>query len=149
MDRTLIDTIDRHGDPLAFKLRQGSRSPLLQGGHDVIKVEARQMAMHQKEAVITDGAEASAWRVTTDEGKHPNDTDLAPFLLGFFNAGIQIDLAQQISRIAAERGPASSRSISGSKCRAPAISACSAMPPAPVRRRLGSLCSRPVSHSAT
>jgi hypothetical protein len=104
MDRTLIDTIDRHGDPLAFKLRQGSRSPLLQGGHDVIKVEARQMAMHQKEAVITDGAEASAWRVTTDEGKHLNGTDLAPFPLGFFNAGIQIDLAQQISRIAVERG---------------------------------------------
>ena len=104
MNSPLTDTIDKHGDPLAFKLRQGSRSPLLQGGRDVIKVEARQMALHQKEAVVTDGVDSSAWRVTSDEGKHLKGTDLAPFPLGFFNAGIQVDLAQQIRRLAAERG---------------------------------------------
>jgi len=104
MDPTLTDTIDKHGDPLAFKLRQGSPSPLLQGGRDVITVEARQMAGHQKEAVVTDGAKASAWRLTSDEGKHLKGTDLAPFPLGFFNAGIQIDLARQIRRLAAVRG---------------------------------------------
>jgi len=104
MDPTVTDTIDKHGDPLAFMLRQGSPSPLSQGGRDIIKVEARQMALHQKEAVVTDGAESSAWRVTSDEGKHLKGTDLAPFPLGFFNAGIQVDLAQQIRRIAAERG---------------------------------------------
>jgi uncharacterized OsmC-like protein len=104
MHPTLTDTIDKHGDPLAFKLRQGNRSPLLQGGRDVITVEARQMAGHQKEAVVTDGANASAWRVTSDEGKHLRGTDLAPFPLGFFNAGIQVDLAQQVRRLAATRG---------------------------------------------
>jgi len=104
MDPTLTDTIDKHGDPLAFKLRQGSRAPLVHGGGDVIKVEARQMAGHQKEAVITDGAEASAWRVTSDEGKHLKGTDLAPFPLGYFNAGIHVDLVQQIRRLAADRG---------------------------------------------
>jgi uncharacterized OsmC-like protein len=104
MDATLTDTIDKYGDPLGFKLRQGSGSPLLQGGRDVITVEARQMALHQKEAVVTDGAEASAWRLTSDEGIHLKGTDLAPFPLGFFNAGIHADLAQQIRRIAAERG---------------------------------------------
>jgi len=40
MDTTLADTIDRHDDPLGFKLSQGRASPLLQGGQDVIKVEA-------------------------------------------------------------------------------------------------------------
>jgi uncharacterized OsmC-like protein len=104
MDKTLTETIDRYGDPLAFKLRHGNSSPLLRGGRDVIKVEARQMALHQKEAVISDGVAACAWRVTSDEGKHLKGTDLAPFPLGFFNAGIQVDLAQQIRRIAAERG---------------------------------------------
>ncbi len=104
MDPTLTDTIDKHGDPLGFKLRRGSPSPLLQGGRDIIKVEARQMALHQKEAIVTDGAESSAWRVTSDEGKHLKGTDLAPFPLGYFNAGIHVDLAQQIRRIAAERG---------------------------------------------
>jgi len=106
MDPTLTDTIDMHGDPLAFKLRRGSPSPLLQGGRDVITVEARQMAGHQKEAVVTDGANSSAWRLTSDEGKHLKGTDMAPFPLGFFNAGIQIDLARQIRRLAATRGVA-------------------------------------------
>jgi hypothetical protein len=103
MDATLTDTIDMHGHPLAFKLRQGGASPLLKGERDVVKIEARQMALHQKECVAADGADACAWRLTSDEGKHLKGTDLAPFPLGFFNAGIQVDLAQQIRRLAAER----------------------------------------------
>lgn len=103
MDASLTDTIDKYGDPLAFKQSQGELSPLLQGGHDVIKIEARQMALHQKECVAADGAAACAWRLSSDEGKHLKGTDLAPFPLGFFNAGIQVDLAQQIRRLAAQR----------------------------------------------
>ena len=100
----MTDTIDMHGDPLAFKLRQGrGRSPLLGAGRDVIKVEARQMAGHQKEAVVTEGADASAWRLTSDEGKHLRGTDLAPFPLGFFNAGMQSDLYGRIRALAATR----------------------------------------------
>jgi hypothetical protein len=35
MDPSLTDTIDRHGDPLAFRLRQGrARSLLLGSGRD-------------------------------------------------------------------------------------------------------------------
>ena len=105
MDPTLTDTIDRHGDPLAFRFRQGrGRSPLLGAGRDVIKVEARQMAGHQKEAVASEGAQGSAWRLTSDEGKHLKGTDLAPFPLGFFNAGMQADLYRRLRRVAAERG---------------------------------------------
>ena len=102
MDPRSTATIDMHGDPLAFRLRQGrGRSPLLGGGRDVIKVEARQMAGHQKEAVVTEGADASAWRLTSDEGKHLRGTDLAPFPLGFFNAGMQGDLYGRIRTLAA------------------------------------------------
>ena len=102
MDPTLTDTIDMHGDPLAFRLRQGRGRPrLLTGGRDVIKVEARQMAGYQKEAVVTEGAEGSAWRLTSDEGKHLRGTDLAPFPLGFFNAGMQGDLYGRIRTLAA------------------------------------------------
>src|SRR5262245_53124702 len=104
MDPTLSDTIDRHGDPLAFRLRQGrARAPLLVQGRDVIKVEARQMAGHQKEAVVTEGADGSAWRLTSDEGKHLKGTDLAPFPLGYFNAGLQSDLYGRIRSLAAAR----------------------------------------------
>jgi hypothetical protein len=105
MDPQAIDTIDSHGDPLAFRLRQGrGRSPLCGSGRDAIKVEARQLAGHQKEAVVTEGADGSAWRLTSDEGKHLRGTDLAPFPLGFFNAGMQSDLYGRIRTIAAARG---------------------------------------------
>jgi uncharacterized OsmC-like protein len=104
MDPKLTDTIEMHGDPLAFRLRQGrGRSPLLGGGRDVIKVEARQLAGHQKEAVVTEGVDASSWRLTSDEGKHLRGTDLAPFPLGFFNAGMQSDLYGRIRTLAATR----------------------------------------------
>jgi hypothetical protein len=105
MDSHILDTIDRHGDPLAFLLQQGKgRSPLHRSGRDVIKVEARQLAGHQKEAVVTEGADASAWRLTSDEGKHLRGTDLAPFPLGFFNAGMQSDLYGRVRMLAAARG---------------------------------------------
>jgi uncharacterized OsmC-like protein len=105
MDSSLTETIDANGDPLAFKLRQGTgRSPLLgPGGRDVIKVEARQMAEHQKEAVVTAGADGSSWRLSSDEGRHLRGTDLAPFPLGFFNAGMQSDLYGRIRTLAAAR----------------------------------------------
>src|SRR5882757_9026676 len=100
----MTDTIDHHGDPLAFRLRQGrGRSPLLGTGRDVIKVEARQLAGHQKEAVGTQRADGSAWRLTSDEGKHLRGTDFAPFPLGFFNAGMQSDLYGRIRTLAAAR----------------------------------------------
>jgi uncharacterized OsmC-like protein len=103
MDPTLTDTIDMHGDPLAFLVRRGSAAPL-RSGRGVIKVEARQMAGHQKEVVLTEGAEGGAWRLTSDEGLHLKGTDVAPFPLGFFNAGLQADLYGRMRTLAAGRG---------------------------------------------
>jgi hypothetical protein len=104
MDHTSTDTIDRQGDPLAFKLRQG-QSPLFAAqAREVIKVEARQLAGHQKEALVSEGAQGSAWRLSSDEGKHLRGSDLAPFPLGFFNAGLQGDLYGRIRALAAGRG---------------------------------------------
>jgi uncharacterized OsmC-like protein len=102
----MTDTIDAHGDPLAFKVRATTgRSPLAAGsGRDVIKVEARQLAHHQKEAIVGDGEQGAAWRLTSDEGVHLKGTDLAPFPLGFFNAGMQADLYRQLRRLAPQRG---------------------------------------------
>src|ERR1700738_1506884 len=107
MDPKFTDTIDMHGDPLAFRVRQRrGPAPLLGGGRDVIKVEARQLAGHQKEAVVTEGEDGSAWRLTSDEGKHLRGTDLAPFPLGFFNAGMQSDLYGRIRTLGAVRNVA-------------------------------------------
>ncbi|MDH3739821.1 MAG: hypothetical protein OER92_11555 [Alphaproteobacteria bacterium] len=100
------DTIDSSGYPLAFKTHQGTtRSPLLsaQSGRDVFVTDVRSMNGYQKEAVVTEGAGGSAWRMTTDEGKHIKGTDLAPFPLGFFNAGLHADLIKRILMIAEAR----------------------------------------------
>jgi len=103
------DTIDAFGDPLAFRARQGTERPSVirnAAGHDVFTVEARQMAHHQKEAVVTEGASGSAWRITSDEGKHLSGTDLAPFPLGVFNAGLHGDLHNRLLATAAASGVA-------------------------------------------
>jgi uncharacterized OsmC-like protein len=100
------DSIERPGLPLGFKLAPGrARSPVACGtvGRDVFKVEARQLAGHQKEAVVAEGANGSRWRLTSDEGKHLKGTDLAPFPLGYFNAGLQADLANRILWLAKVR----------------------------------------------
>lgn len=101
------DSIEGSGYPLAFKFRQGpARSGLITGqaAHDVFKVEARAMGGHQKEAVVTEGDTGSAWRLASDEGAGLNGTDLAPFPLGFFNAGVQADLLGRIRMLADAQG---------------------------------------------
>ncbi|NKB47738.1 MAG: hypothetical protein GKS02_00085 [Alphaproteobacteria bacterium] len=103
------ETIDGSGYPLAFKVRQGGvRSPLLTSdfGRDVFIAEARTLSGYQKEAVVSEGSRGSAWRMTTDEGKHIKGTDLAPFPLGFYNAGLHADLLRRILVIARARSMA-------------------------------------------
>lgn len=103
----MSDSTDSYAGPLAFKVLQGQgRSPVLadRQGRDVFKVEARQLVGHQREAVVTEGASGSAWRVISDEGVHLKGTDLAPFPFGFFNAGLQGDLFHRIRSGAAASG---------------------------------------------
>ena len=96
------DTIERSGFPLGFRTRAGSDAAAGSGVH---VVEARKMASaHQKEAVIRRDGEAGAWRVVSDEGVRLGGTDLAPFPLGFFNAGLHADLAGHLVALAKERG---------------------------------------------
>jgi len=100
------DSIEGSGFPLGFKLREGAgRSPLVSGtaARDVFKVEARQLGGHQKEAVVTEGASGPCWRLVSDEGKHLKGSDLAPFPLGYFNAGLQADLVNRILWLAEAR----------------------------------------------
>ena len=58
---------------------------------------------HQKEAVVTEGQSGSSWRLTTDEGGHINGTDLAPFPLGYYNAGLHADLLNRVVGLAGQR----------------------------------------------
>ncbi|TCT05682.1 hypothetical protein [Aquabacter spiritensis] len=92
-------------DP-AFKVAAGRTAPgcIAAEGQDLFLVEARQVGPHLKEAVVGEGADGAIWRLASDEGLHLNGTDLAPFPLGFFNAGLQSDLQQRIVSAALKHG---------------------------------------------
>ena len=100
------DTIDGSGFPLGFLATEGAGRPAILGNapaSDTFVVEARMLAGHQREGVIKEGANGGSWRLTCDEGKHMKGTDLAPFPLGFFNAGLHSDLIGRILSLAADR----------------------------------------------
>ena len=95
----MSDRIETSGYPLAFRVQDGARPDLLGSGNgkSVYTTEARMFGGHQKEAIVTEGEGGPKWRLTSDEGIHLNGTDLAPFPLGFFNAGMHGELLSRIA----------------------------------------------------
>ena len=100
-------SIDANGYPIGFKVAAGERiSTLATGapGDNVVTAEVRHVGHHQKEAVVEEGRGGPVWRLASDEGTHLKGSDLAPFPLGYYNAGLQADLAGSIVRLARQRG---------------------------------------------
>lgn len=100
------DSILRHGDPLGFRIRIGSRRPAVvlgavPGG---FRVEARAAEAQQKEGVLHEGAAGSVWRLTADEGAALNGHDIAPFPLAYLIAGVAGDLYNRLAAAAGRRG---------------------------------------------
>lgn len=95
----MSESIESSGYPLAFRVKDGTRPTLLGNGEgqSTFTTEARLLNGHQKEAIVSEGDGGPIWRVTSDEGLHLKGTDLAPFPLGFFNAGMQGDLLSRIA----------------------------------------------------
>ncbi|CAN0419728.1 unnamed protein product, partial [Phaeothamnion confervicola] len=103
------DTIEGSGYPLAFKVRDGRVPGVVAGrapARDVYRVEARTMGGHQKEVLVTEGAAGTTWRLTSDEGAILKGSDLAPFPLAFYNAGLHADFVNRATAIAHARGVA-------------------------------------------
>ena len=97
---------DTSGLPLSFKTQLGQkRAGVILGvpAADIFLAEARQLGHHYKEVMVQEGASGSSWRMTSDEGSYLGGTDLAPFPLGFFNAGLQSDLAGRVVHLAKTR----------------------------------------------
>ncbi len=101
------DTIEGSGYPLAFKVRNGKSPGVVRGdtpSRDVFRVEARTMGGHQKEVLVTEGDGGMVWRLTSDEGAILKGSDLAPFPLAFYNAGLHADFVNRVFVIARSRG---------------------------------------------
>ena len=101
-----METIQGSGYPLGFALDDKDAAPIFTGGagDTTVITEARMMAGHQKEAIVYEGIGGPRWRLTSDEGKHLNGADAAPFPLGFFNAGLHTELHSRLAALAAAQG---------------------------------------------
>jgi hypothetical protein len=104
---TTASSIENSGHALAFRTHEGSGAVgwnALQDNALICKVEARAIGGHQKEALVTEGGGGPCWRMVSDEGPILGGTDLAPFPLGFFSAGLQSDLLGRIQALAPSFG---------------------------------------------
>jgi uncharacterized OsmC-like protein len=86
-----VASIEASAYELVFK--QDAETPLdlvasQQGRRLQVRTATRALAGMQKEALVSYGPTQAAWRIVCDEGPWLNGTDLAPFPLGYFGAGL-------------------------------------------------------------
>jgi hypothetical protein len=93
--------IEGSGFPLVFK----ADAPDIDAVESELGVEvlARCLEGMQKEALVRVG-ESPPWRMVSDEGPYLEGTDLAPFPLAFFTAGMQFSFLSALARLSREEG---------------------------------------------
>jgi uncharacterized OsmC-like protein len=99
-------SIELSGHPLAFRVDPDGLNPEplpVTDGIARIRTVARTLEGMQKEAVIHYGPTGAIWRVVSDEGPWLNGTDLAPFPLAFFAAGVAASLMSEFLGEARDR----------------------------------------------
>ncbi|MFK8047838.1 MAG: hypothetical protein AB8B81_05330 [Halioglobus sp.] len=81
------------GSPYAAVFKHNPQVPLnlaasTEGRRFQVRTATRALTGMQKEALVSYGPSGTTWRMVCDEGPWLNGTDLAPFPLGFFTAGL-------------------------------------------------------------
>jgi len=98
-----MTSIESSGLPLVFKVETPEDTAYPDLGERPVHVLARSLEGMQKEAVVDAGGSA-AWRMVSDEGPYLEGTDLAPFPLAFFTAGMQFSFLAQLARLSERDG---------------------------------------------
>lgn len=104
--------LEESAEPVAFRIDAhslpGPAGSEAEGGETdgvAFRVDIRSLAGMQKEAIVSQVAPAGpAWRLACDEGPYLNGSDLAPFPLGFFAAGLQFSFLTELVRHAHRDG---------------------------------------------
>lgn len=97
-------SIEDSGLPLVFPVANppeelpGGDAPPAAGTS--LRTVVRALTGMQKEAVVGLRPDGTVWRLVSDEGPYLNGTDLAPFPLAFFAAGMQFCLLAEVLRAA-------------------------------------------------
>jgi len=90
-----------HSAPLPAPIRSRLDDSRMIG----FRTDVRALTGMQKEAVVWPlGGDRRGWRMFSDEGPYLNGTDLAPFPLGFFSAGLQFSFLENLAERARARG---------------------------------------------
>ncbi|HIE21489.1 MAG TPA: hypothetical protein EYP73_02675 [Acidimicrobiia bacterium] len=103
-----VPDLETSGLPLVFRVENppgelpGGGVPSMPG--TTLRTVVRALGGMQKEAVVTIEPNGSVWRLASDEGPYLNGTDLAPFPLAFFAAGMQFCLLSEVLQAARFRG---------------------------------------------
>ncbi|MDT8397146.1 MAG: OsmC family protein [Pseudomonadales bacterium] len=96
--------IETSPHPLVFKLENASELGFSVPANENVAMRtwARSLAGMQKEAIVGYGPTGTTWRMVCDEGPYLNGTDLAPFPLAFFSAGLAANFMSGILKALAE-----------------------------------------------
>ncbi len=102
-----MPSIESLGTPLAFKVRPRGEPPAAPGraGDGIfVRAQLRALAGMQKEALVYHAPSGTTWRMVSDEGPYLNGTDLAPFPLAFYTAGVVFSFMSEALTHAARLG---------------------------------------------
>lgn len=102
-----MTTIDSNRWPLVFRAEPvGVQAQAPDAGPDQIAVRTAVRALEgmQKEAIVHYGPTGATWRMVSDEGPYLDGTDLAPFPLAFYTAGMAFSFLGEFLRLAEARG---------------------------------------------
>ena len=100
-----MPSIEGSGYPLVFAVPDNVSTTPSEAAPNTLNVRTyvRAFGGMQKEAVVALSS-GEAWRMVSDEGPYLNGTDLAPFPLGHFQAGMQFSLMAELLRHASAAG---------------------------------------------
>ncbi len=97
----IVFPVPAHSAPIPEPLRSRLDEPRMIG----FRADVRALAGMQKEAVVWPlGGRQPGWRMFSDEGPYLKGTDLAPFPLGFFAAGLQFSFLETLVERARTQG---------------------------------------------
>ena len=118
--RTPMPRLQDFETPLVFKVKDKSSKEPADATNDrlTFRVEVRSLEGMQKEAIVRQPEPPGpTWRMASDEGPYLNGTDLAPFPLAFFAAGLHFCYLSQLARLCRSRGIALHGLMSGQDTR--------------------------------
>lgn len=91
--------------PLVYKAAVKAPVPPGLGEADIaVRTSVRALTGMQKEALVYYGPAGCVWRMVSDEGPYLNGTDLAPFPLAFFTAGMAFSFMDKLLQRAGAAG---------------------------------------------